>query len=433
MRHGSKFSLPTIESPKDSKENHISVSMLKNHRAANLNPSGKKGQGSSKSFTSMNMGRSSAGKSLSAVVKERSYSKVVRGTEYELELACDDRDHGTWENEYASSIYTSRREDRAEDSCSHVTTIQGSSSSNTLIPCFDAGLLDHSRETNFLAAGQKARERPPPSSQPKTDISATVDKAADILKIPSFQKELEREREESAPSTEKVRGSLPEKDPNAAEKLESAEKEIQSGVITELKPNCIKSNDSQYALVQSIEKLFQQEFAGVFEQLVSKKGGWRLFCLTGTGNSLLAFIIYRVEGEALVVGNLAVPKEQRRKGYGKKMIRHVIQWGKKNTQCNYCCLCSLPNAVKFYQRIGFRISDTQEKIKMWRKISSGKVPENSENSLKMIVSTSGEKYSVSSGASTASEETRLPDDFEPEPELVVGQLYMTFPMKKKRK
>jgi len=76
---------------------------------------------------------------------------------------------------------------------------------------------------------------------------------------------------------------------------------------------------------------------------------------------------------------------------------------------------------------------TQEKIKMWRKISSGKVPENSENSLKMIVSTSGEKYSVSSAASTASEETRLPDDFEPEPELVVGQLYMTFPMKKKRR
>merc|ERR1712007_311305 len=148
--------------------------------------------------------------------------------------------------------------------------------------------------------------------------------------------------------------------------------EIQSGVIAELKPNCIKPNDSQYALVESIGKLFQEEFAGVFEQLVSKKGGWRLFCLTGTGNSLLAFIIYRVEGEALVVGNLAVPKEQRRKGYGKKMIRHVIQWGKKNKRCNYCALYSMPNAVKFYQRIGFRISDTKEKIKIWRRSRQGK-------------------------------------------------------------
>jgi len=97
----------------------------------------------------------------------------------------------------------------------------------------------------------------------------------------------------------------------------------------------------------------------------------------------------------------------------------------------------MPNAVKFYQRIGFRISDTKEKIKIWRDVMAGKVPENPENLSEMpsrrfsIVSTSGEKYSVSSAASTASEETRVPDDFDDR--LVVGQLRMAFPLQKKKK
>lgn len=101
---------------------------------------------------------------------------------------------------------------------------------------------------------------------------------------------------------------------------------------------------------------------------VSKKSGWKLTLLARPvpedplnappedPTKLLGFIVYRLrpDYQCLSVAKIAVPEEHRSCGFGRYLMDWIVKYAQKQGNLMYLSLSSLPDAVKFYQRFGFK-------------------------------------------------------------------------------
>merc|ERR1719401_1994766 len=80
------------------------------------------------------------------------------------------------------------------------------------------------------------------------------------------------------------------------------------------------------------------------------------FSLDGPAPSLIGFIVFRLrpELESLSIAKLAIVPEHRQMGHGRRLIEWCIKSAKKSPSIAFISLSSLPEAVKFYHRMGFK-------------------------------------------------------------------------------
>merc|ERR1712032_135677 len=87
---------------------------------------------------------------------------------------------------------------------------------------------------------------------------------------------------------------------------------------------------------------------------VSRRSGHRLVLLTDDARTeTLGFVVYRFGESRLVIFQLAVAEKHRRKGFGKKLVRWLVQYAQKQS-LKSVGLSSLVEAIPFYKRLGFR-------------------------------------------------------------------------------
>jgi len=108
--------------------------------------------------------------------------------------------------------------------------------------------------------------------------------------------------------------------------------------------------------VTNVEKISQAAFESNCLEMISKKSKFKLAVLTAPTGEFLGFSVYKVNRGAgnLTIGKIAVCREQRGHGYGKRMIKETIKMAKKDKMIHFCSLSSLPTAVKFYKRMNFK-------------------------------------------------------------------------------
>lgn len=150
-------------------------------------------------------------------------------------------------------------------------------------------------------------------------------------------------------------------------------------VIVDVKPHSPEATGcpSMMSLLAQVKELSKECFEDNCLDGCSKRGGWHVTLLAGMGPEkevdvtakpklLLGFVVYRLKPNlhVLSVAKLAVPQVYRRRGYGRQLISWAIQYVKKLPEISCVSLASLPEAVPFYQRLGFRklhvITDTTE-------------------------------------------------------------------------
>ena len=154
--------------------------------------------------------------------------------------------------------------------------------------------------------------------------------------------------------------------------------------------------------------------------------------MSGPDNELLAFIMYKVMNEraCLSIANVAVPKNQRRRGYGRIIVKWMINYAKKSLKhlVNFLALSSLPNTIKFYKSLGFKVSDPN--------LTKRREPRGTPCSSALPSPTASDAGDNSPRASEASSvllpapsvASSAPSD---ESEYIEGQAYMTYPIRRR--
>lgn len=134
-----------------------------------------------------------------------------------------------------------------------------------------------------------------------------------------------------------------------------------------------KASERIQRLVKATTDLSMQAFGTDVIEKISKKSKYRLTLLVkseqefldadGAESSnkdpwggLLGFIAYRLfsELQCVSVAKLAVVPEARGLGHGGRIINWIIAHAKKQKDLCFLSLSSLPTAIKFYKKIGFR-------------------------------------------------------------------------------
>jgi ribosomal protein S18 acetylase RimI-like enzyme len=109
------------------------------------------------------------------------------------------------------------------------------------------------------------------------------------------------------------------------------------------------------ALIRAARELSLKAFDEDCLKEVTKKSGWKLALLaTSDLSTLCGFIVAKVAKGALSVAKLAVPAEFRGSGFGRLIMDEVIKSARKQGDAYEVCLSSLAEAVRFYQRLGFK-------------------------------------------------------------------------------
>jgi ribosomal protein S18 acetylase RimI-like enzyme len=108
-------------------------------------------------------------------------------------------------------------------------------------------------------------------------------------------------------------------------------------------------------LVQATRDLSKKAFDEDCLTEVTKKSGWKLSLLVSADHcTFCGFIVSKVAKGALLIAKLAVPAEFRGSGFGRLIMDEVIKSAKQQGDVSVVCLSSLAEAVKFYQRLGFK-------------------------------------------------------------------------------
>jgi len=126
--------------------------------------------------------------------------------------------------------------------------------------------------------------------------------------------------------------------------------------------------------MRAVSELSMDAFEEDALEMVTRKGRWKLtllacpdggqsrgFCLDGPPVPLIGFVVYRlrVELQSLSIAKIAIVPEHRRQGHGCRLIDWCVRVAKKQSNIAFISLSSLPEAVKFYQRLGFRKYDVK--------------------------------------------------------------------------
>lgn len=108
--------------------------------------------------------------------------------------------------------------------------------------------------------------------------------------------------------------------------------------------------------VAKVQELSALAFENDCLEMVSKKSKFKLAVLTAPTGEFLGFSVYKVNRGAgnLTIGKIAICREQRGHGYGKRMMKETIKMAKKDKMIHFCSLSSLPTAIKFYKRMNFK-------------------------------------------------------------------------------
>lgn len=134
-----------------------------------------------------------------------------------------------------------------------------------------------------------------------------------------------------------------------------------------------KASERIQRLVKATRDLSMQAFNTDVIEKISRKSKYRLTLLVKPEHDsleaygadqtdkdpwggLLGFIAYRLfpELQCVSVAKLAVVPESRGFGHGSRIIDWIISHAKKQNELCFISLSSLPTAVKFYKKIGFR-------------------------------------------------------------------------------
>lgn len=108
-------------------------------------------------------------------------------------------------------------------------------------------------------------------------------------------------------------------------------------------------------LIMEARDLSNQAFDEDCLEEVTKKSGWKLSLLVSSDlATLCGFIVAKVTKGALSIAKIAVRSEFRRHGFGRLIMEEMIKSAKQQSDVYEVCLSSLAEAVKFYQRLGFK-------------------------------------------------------------------------------
>jgi GNAT superfamily N-acetyltransferase len=135
------------------------------------------------------------------------------------------------------------------------------------------------------------------------------------------------------------------------------------------------------AIMKEVSLLSNDAFEEDALGLVTRKGGWRmtllarpegspdLICIPLDGfsldaevaPSLIGFVVYRLrpELESFSIAKIAIVPEHRQQGHGRRLIEWCIKNAKKQSTIAYISLSSLPEAIPFYVRMGFKAIDVK--------------------------------------------------------------------------
>jgi len=116
-----------------------------------------------------------------------------------------------------------------------------------------------------------------------------------------------------------------------------------------------RGNDKLDALLGQTRELSMTVFDEDCLKEVTKKSGWKLSLLVSEDlTELCGFVISKVKNGSLSIAKIAVPAHFRGQGFGKRIMDEVMKAAKKQGDVYEVCLSSLPGAVTFYQRLGFK-------------------------------------------------------------------------------
>lgn len=115
------------------------------------------------------------------------------------------------------------------------------------------------------------------------------------------------------------------------------------------------SDERLAMLVRCARDLSEQAFQEDCLQDITKKSRWKLSLLVSADLEVLCgFVVAKVVNGTLSIAKIAVPMEFRGHGLGKLIMEQLIAAAKKQGDVYNVNLSSLPTAVTFYQRLGFK-------------------------------------------------------------------------------
>jgi len=139
----------------------------------------------------------------------------------------------------------------------------------------------------------------------------------------------------------------------------------------------VKDSERMESLLKAVSLLSKEAFEEDALEMITRKNKWRLTLLALPEKqsllgfhlddeheqppALIGFLVYKLRPElnCLSVAKIAIVPEHRRQGHGCRMIDWCVRLARKQQNVSYIALSSLPEAVKFYTRIGFRKFDVQ--------------------------------------------------------------------------
>jgi ribosomal protein S18 acetylase RimI-like enzyme len=171
----------------------------------------------------------------------------------------------------------------------------------------------------------------------------------------------------------------------------SAEEIKQAKLFTNVFECSERRNDPTFKrLLKQVSAMSLGHFHEDALQKVGKKSGWNLmlYC-SGDMQEVWGFAVYKLNLplRVLSLGKIAVPDRLQGLGFGKCMLKELVQLARKTPVDAICC-SSLPGAIKFYERLGFKGSPEVGRSdpdgifipgqlfmeQRWRKDRSGKAP-----------------------------------------------------------
>jgi len=108
-------------------------------------------------------------------------------------------------------------------------------------------------------------------------------------------------------------------------------------------------------MLQQAHALSETAFNEDFSAEVTKKSGWKLSLLVSKDQrTFYGFAVAKVAKGILSVAKIAVAVEFRGCGLGRHIMNELMKAAKKQGNVYEVCLSSLPEAIAFYKRLGFR-------------------------------------------------------------------------------
>jgi len=134
--------------------------------------------------------------------------------------------------------------------------------------------------------------------------------------------------------------------------VDRAEQEVKPVFLQDAKAQAPFEDALMAELVRQVHLLSNDCFQ---EECLANKAKHRLDILSSDDRTqLLGFCVSKFVGGTLSLAKLAVPEALRGKGYGRTIVTELTKAANKRPEVYEIGLSSLPDAVAFYKRLGFK-------------------------------------------------------------------------------